>query len=158
MTPNRPPWFLKLIILQLFLKGIIVLPFSIWLFTLIHKDLEGLTQKTIKALNLNVDNPYILLLENMVTARPTILTEISIGLFLYATLLLVEAYGLHQRRRWAEYLTVGVISCFIPFEIYDLFQRVSLFSVALLVLNIAIVHYLIKHKELFPKKSSLPTK
>jgi len=82
-----------------------------------------------------------------------VLVEVSIGLFLYGILCLVEAYGLHRRKRWAEYLTVIGIGLFIPFEIYEVVHRLSTVRVSVLVLNVVIVYYLIKHKELFPKRS-----
>jgi uncharacterized membrane protein (DUF2068 family) len=64
---------------------------------------------------------------------------------------LIEAYGLHKRLRWAEWLTVFATGLLIPFEVYEVWRRFSLLGVAVLVLNIAIVIYLAKHKELFPR-------
>ena len=85
--------------------------------------------------------------------KTTLLVEISIGMFLYGTLSLIEAYGLHKRKRWAEYLTAIATGLFIPLEIYEVIFRLSVVRVAVLVLNVVIVYYLIKHKELFPRKS-----
>ncbi len=159
MAKKRPPWFLKLIIFKLFIQGIFVFPLAIGLLTLIGKDLEKFTRSIVRIFDLDVNNDVIsLLLDKIGMARTTLLVEVSIGLLLYGTLCLVEAYGLHRRRRWAEYLTVGAVSLFIPFEIYEVIQKVSFLLVAILVLNIAIVAYLIRHKELFPQKTAPPTK
>lgn len=147
-------WFLKFIILELSVKGALLLPLSVGLFSLINKDLELLSKRLAKYLNLDVDNHFInLLLDKVGMVKTTVLVEVSIGLFLYGILCLVEAYGLHRRKRWAEYLTVIGIGLFIPFEIYEVVHRLSTVRVSVLVLNVVIVYYLIKHKELFPKRS-----
>lgn len=159
MNKPRQPWFLKLIILQLFIKGMLLLPLSVGLFTLLGKDLGSLARTLFHDLGLDVDNYYIdLFLTKLGLAKTTILVEISIGLFLYGSLCLVEAYGLHKRRRWAEYLTVTVISLLIPFELLEVFKNFSSIMAGVLALNIAIVYYLVRHTELFPKKTAPTTK
>jgi uncharacterized membrane protein (DUF2068 family) len=62
---------------------------------------------------------------------------------LYASVFVVEGVGLLKRRRWAEWLTVVVTASFIPVELYELAQRVGAGKIVALVLNIAIVAYLI---------------
>ncbi len=65
----------------------------------------------------------------------------------------VEAIGLHFRYKWAEWLTVIATGIFIPFELYEVLESVSVLKVVILVLNIAVVYYIGKHKELFGKKA-----
>ena len=150
----KQDWFLKVIIGWLGIKGLLLLLLSAGLFSLINKDLDLLSQQLADILNLDVDNYYInLLLSKVGMAKTTLLIEISIGLVLYGIVCLIQAYGLHKRKRWAEYLTVVAISLFIPFEVYEVVHRLSVLRVAVLVLNIVIVYYLIKHKEFFQKKS-----
>jgi uncharacterized membrane protein (DUF2068 family) len=61
----------------------------------------------------------------------------------YAGLEGAEAYGLWRRRLWGEYLTVVATSLlFIP-EIWELTKSVTVFKASALVVNIAIVTYLI---------------
>jgi uncharacterized membrane protein (DUF2068 family) len=63
--------------------------------------------------------------------------------FAYAALEGAEAYGLWRRRLWGEYLTVVATSLlFIP-EVYELSKSVTVFKVGALVVNVAIVVYLI---------------
>jgi uncharacterized membrane protein (DUF2068 family) len=72
------------------------------------------------------------------------------GLFAYAALFAVEGYGLWRERRWGEWLTIVATTSFIPFEAYELWKRVTAIRGAMLVLNIAIVIYLvwrIRHKK-----------
>jgi len=63
--------------------------------------------------------------------------------FCYAAVFATEGTGLLLRRRWAEWLTVGVTGSFIPVEIYELANRPGAAKVAALVLNVAIVAYLV---------------
>ena len=67
----------------------------------------------------------------------------------YAVLEGIEAVGLWLERRWAEYLTVVATATFIPFEIYELAQRVTWLRIGALVINVAVVVYLVVAKRLF---------
>jgi uncharacterized membrane protein (DUF2068 family) len=61
----------------------------------------------------------------------------------------VEAIGLWRERRWAEYLTAVATAGFLPFEIHELLDRVTVIRVGALVINIAILVYLVWAKHLF---------
>jgi uncharacterized membrane protein (DUF2068 family) len=61
----------------------------------------------------------------------------------YGALEATEGYGLWRRRRWAEYLTVLATSLlFIP-EIWGLASKATPLKVGALLVNIAVVAYLI---------------
>ncbi len=61
----------------------------------------------------------------------------------------VEAVGLWRERRWAEYLTALATAGFLPFEIHELFVRVTVFRVVALIVNVAILVWLLWRKRLF---------
>lgn len=67
----------------------------------------------------------------------------------YAVLEGVEAVGLWLQRRWAEYLTFVATALFLPLEIYELTTKLSWFKIFALVVNAAIVVYLLLAKRLF---------
>ena len=67
----------------------------------------------------------------------------------YTAVLVLEAVGLWYARRWAEYLTLIETGVLVPFEIYELTTRVSALKVLTLVINLAIVLYLLVSKRLF---------
>ncbi len=67
----------------------------------------------------------------------------------YALLEGVEAVGLWLQRRWAEYLTFLATTLLLPLEIYEIVDRVSWFKVLALIVNLAIVIYLLYAKRLF---------
>ena len=67
----------------------------------------------------------------------------------YAIVEGTEAVGLWLEKRWAEYLTAVATAGFLPFEIYDLTKRVTVVRLATLILNLAILVYLLWRKHLF---------
>ena len=60
-----------------------------------------------------------------------------------------EAVGLWLGKRWGEYLAAIATSAFIPFEVYELVERLSWFKVILLLINVAAVVWLVWTKRLF---------
>ena len=60
----------------------------------------------------------------------------------YGVLELVEGGGLWLDQLWAEYLTVIATSLFIPFELYELAIRPSLWKAGGIFVNVLIVLYL----------------
>ncbi|HEY1988119.1 MAG TPA: DUF2127 domain-containing protein [Acidimicrobiales bacterium] len=77
------------------------------------------------------------------------LVELGLGITAYAVLEAVEMVGLWKAKRWAEYLTFVAITALVPFEVYELTIGVSVFKVITLVINLAIVVYLLFAKRLF---------
>jgi uncharacterized membrane protein (DUF2068 family) len=71
--------------------------------------------------------------------------EIGFGAFGYAGVLLVQGIGLLRQKRWAEWLTVVLTGSFIPLELWELSKGVSFSKVALLMVNVLIVGYLVRH-------------
>lgn len=77
------------------------------------------------------------------------LTALALSLLAYSALEVTEGVGLARRKRWAEYLTVVATGLLIPFELFELVRRPSLFKVGALALNVAVVGYLSYRKRLF---------
>jgi len=67
---------------------------------------------------------------------------LSIGSFLYAALFYTEGFGLFFDKRWAEYLTIATTAGLIPFEVFELFRRVTVLKVQVLGANVVILAYL----------------
>jgi uncharacterized membrane protein (DUF2068 family) len=88
-------------------------------------------------------------LNRLFTLSKGTLIEAGIALLCYACLEGAEAVGLWCAKRWAEYLTFIATAVLLPFEIYELSTRVSPLKVIGLVINLAVVLYLIYAKRLF---------
>ena len=74
---------------------------------------------------------------------------VGLAIAAYAALEGVEAIGLWLGRRWAEYLTFVATVVFVPYEIHELTKSVTALKVLALVINLAIVAYLLFAKQLF---------
>jgi len=88
-------------------------------------------------------------LDKLFTLSKGTLIEAGIALLGYALLEGVEAVGLWYGKRWAEYLTFIATVVLLPFEIYELHERVSPLKLIGFILNLAVVIYLIYAKRLF---------
>jgi uncharacterized membrane protein (DUF2068 family) len=55
----------------------------------------------------------------------------------------VEAYGLWKARAWAEWIALISGAIYLPFEVVELIRRLSLFHLSLLIVNLAVVLYMV---------------
>jgi uncharacterized membrane protein (DUF2068 family) len=55
----------------------------------------------------------------------------------------IEAYGLWSIRAWAEWFAIVSGGVYLPAELYELIQRPTAVKAVVLIVNIAIVAYLI---------------
>jgi uncharacterized membrane protein (DUF2068 family) len=88
-------------------------------------------------------------LDELFSLKKGTLQLVGAGLAGLAVIEGVEALGLWYQRRWAEYLTFIVTTALIPLEVYELTATVSWFKVVALIVNLAIVVYLLMAKRLF---------
>lgn len=145
--------FLKFIIIYKSLVGIVSMILAFGFYHLLNKDTQVVFTKLVKNLNLDIDNKIISsLIKQVGTLGNGAILSLTFVMLGISVLNLVEAWGLHLKRRWAEWLTVIATSLLIPFEVYHVLVRVKFFKVSILILNVVIVYYLAKHKELFKSK------
>jgi uncharacterized membrane protein (DUF2068 family) len=87
--------------------------------------------------------------ERLVTLDVNTLRLIGIAAAAYALLEGAEAYGLWRQRRWAEYLTFVATTLFVPYEVYELTEKITVIRVGAFAINVAILVYLLLAKRLF---------
>jgi uncharacterized membrane protein (DUF2068 family) len=61
----------------------------------------------------------------------------------YAAIFATEGVGLLRRKHWAEWLTVATTASFVPIELYELAKRFVPTKLLALILNLAILAYLL---------------
>jgi uncharacterized membrane protein (DUF2068 family) len=126
------------------IKGLALLALGIGALRLLHKDVAAEIAQWIDALRVDPHNHYIqMVLEKLGMVDDKKLKALSIGTFFYSALFFTEGTGLALRKRWAEYLTIVSTASLLPLEIYEIVQRASAPKVVALLVNIAIVVYLV---------------
>jgi len=124
-------------------KGLVVLVAGLGLLRFVHADLEVIAEDLVRHLHLNPASRYprifLELADRLSDVRMWLLALMA---FTYASLRLIEAYGLWRKRRWAEWLAVASGAIYVPLEVYELFIGVTRMKVATLTLNLVIVAYM----------------
>ena len=69
--------------------------------------------------------------------------DLGIGSFIYAALFLTEGIGLWLAKPWAEWFTAIITGSLVPLEIFEIHRHLTVTKVIVLVVNIAIVVYLV---------------
>ncbi len=156
MAEENRAYFLKVIIAQKFIVGIIEFALALGVLAFLDKDIGALAEWLAGYFSLDMENSYVrYFVEKAGLIGNNTIMGASGVLFLLGVLAFVEGYGLYIRRRWAEWLTVVSTSLFIPFELYEVIREITLVKVGILVFNCAVVYYLAKHKELFGSAGEL---
>ncbi len=95
------------------------------------------------------DGSFVHRIDDFLNLPDDKLELIAAALAGYALLQALEGVGLWLQKRWAEYLAVVSTSVFLPIEIYELIDKVTALKIAALLINIAILVYLLFAKRLF---------
>src|SRR5437879_3205097 len=145
MRPQPPgDRWLRLIALFKLIKGMLLVAAGIGALRLLHRDVADVVERWIDVLRVDPDNRFIHgVLVKVLTVNDRMLKEVSAGTFAYAALFLTEGTGLLLRKRWAHYFTIIVTGSFFPLEIYEFARHPSAAKAAVIVLNVAIIAYLI---------------
>ena len=69
--------------------------------------------------------------------------DLGIGSFVYAALFLTEGTGLWLSKPWAEWFTSIITASLVPLELYELHRHPTISKAAILLLNVAVVVYLV---------------
>jgi uncharacterized membrane protein (DUF2068 family) len=135
---------LRLIAIERLVRAVVLVAIGVILITHSHTDWGRTINDAARSFGFDPSRNGIQKLIEKVRAispnRYVVFGAVAIG---YGILEAVEGYGLWKRRRWAEYLTVVATSLlFIP-EVYELTKRATAGKAAALVVNAAIVAFLI---------------
>ena len=111
---------------------------------LLHKDLEDEVMRLALRFKFDPESRIVsLLLAKVDLIDAHRLRQISVGTFGYSALALTEGVGLLLEKVWAEYLTLILTISFLPWELYELARRPDWFRLSLLLINLAVLAYLV---------------
>lgn len=135
---------MTLIVIFKYFKGALLLALALGAGHMVNRDVGDFAEHLVDSFRVDPDNRFIhALLEKAQLLDAKQLKALSIGSFFYAAIVITEGTGLALRKRWAEYFTIIVTASFLPLEIYELAHRVTGMKIVILVINLAIVGYLI---------------
>jgi len=125
-------------------KAILFLLLGIGAIHLVHKDLGDEVMRLATSLKFDPESKFVtLLLDKVDLIDAHRLRQISLATFAYSALALTEGVGLLLEKVWAEYLTLILTVSFLPWELYELARRPSWFRLSLLLINLAVLGYLL---------------
>jgi uncharacterized membrane protein (DUF2068 family) len=111
---------------------------------LLHKDLEDEVMRLAQRFKFDPESRFVaLLLDKVDLIDAHRLRQISLATFAYSAVALTEGVGLLLEKVWAEYLTLILTISFLPWELYELARRPDWFRLSLLLINLAVLAYLI---------------
>jgi uncharacterized membrane protein (DUF2068 family) len=148
-TPRRKrrksPRGLRIIAAVKLFKGVLLLGIGLGLFALVNSDLDEIAQKLTDRLNIDPENHYArVFLENAANIQPHTLRHFGFWSLIYSAILLTEGTGLWLNLRWAKYMVIISTGAFVPEEIYLCLHKFNGFKLGVLILNIAILAYIIQ--------------
>jgi uncharacterized membrane protein (DUF2068 family) len=136
------------------LKGLALLALGIGALRLLHKDVAAVVEHWINIFQVDPHSHYMqLLLAKLSIVDDRRLKQLSVGTFIYAALFLTEGVGLALGKRWAEYLTIIGTASLLPLELYELSRHASLGKGFALVINLAVVAYLVRELRRYKETS-----
>ena len=134
------------------LKGIVLLAVAIGALRLLHHDVAALADHWINAFRVDPHNRYLhWLLSKLPMVDDRKLKELGVGTLIYSAIFLTEGIGLALSKRWAEYFTIITTASFLPLELYELIHRATIPKGVALLLNIAVVVYLVRELRRYRK-------
>jgi len=155
----RDAVILRLLAVERFVRALLILAaaYGIWRFRAHHDAVQKafdedlpLLRPLAEKLHYNLDESSIVhTLRTVIEARTGTLAAIAAGLLIYGILQIIEAVGLWLLKRWGEYFAVVATSLGLPIEVYELTEKVTVFRIGALIINVAAVVYLLLSKRLF---------
>ena len=143
--PNRKgdrllPW----IAAERAFRAFVLLVIGIVLVTHPHTNWATEIQRVIQKMGLNPKENWIRkLLDKIASIGPSRNVIFGLIALAYGALEGAEAYGLWKRRRWGEWLTVIATSLLFVPEVWELTKSATFLKVGALLVNIAVVAYLL---------------
>jgi uncharacterized membrane protein (DUF2068 family) len=125
-------------------KGLVVVLAGLGLLSMRHRNIWGVAESFLEFFHVNPYHHYVGVFIDLVSRISDVrLWKIALVASIYAILRFVEAFGLWYALPWAEWMAAITGGIYIPFEAADLIRRVTWFRLLVLVINSAIVLYML---------------
>lgn len=136
-------WIIAIGVFKL-LQALLFIALGVGAIRLLHKDLMDLAEHLILAMRFDPEGRFVnLFLDKVALIDPHRLKQISAVVFAIAALDIIEGTGLVLEQVWAEYVTLVLTASFLPWEFFEVLLRATWIRLILLVINLAVVMYLL---------------
>jgi uncharacterized membrane protein (DUF2068 family) len=130
--------------LELF-KGLVVLLAAVGVLLLVRReDPWDIADSLLRLVHISPDHHFAQVFldwaDSLTEAKIWTIAAVAVS---YSFLRFVEAYGLWYAKAWAEWIALISGTVYLPFEIYKVAYRPSLFHIAVLLINVAVVLYMV---------------
>jgi uncharacterized membrane protein (DUF2068 family) len=142
--PRRQRRVLQTVATIEFLKGVFVTLMGICALLLVHKDAWLYAESVLAVFHISTDRRiarmFLDFADNVTDAKLWAAAWLA---FAYSTLRFIEGYGLWRCRTWAEWVAAISGTLLLPLEVRELFRRVTLLRCGVLIVNVAVVLYMV---------------
>jgi uncharacterized membrane protein (DUF2068 family) len=126
-------------------KGLIVLLAACGIVLVMHReDPWDIADGLLRLLHISPDHHFAQVFldwaDSLTVAKLWTVAAVAVA---YSLLRFAEAYGLWYAKTWAEWMALISGTLYLPFEIYKVIDHPSLFHASILVINLAVVFYMI---------------
>ena len=129
-------------------KSLLLFGISFGIYSLMDDDLRAEFERFLRWMRLDPEHQFFADLgDKLQVMTPSNIRWIASGTLLYGFLLLVESLGMSFRASWAAWLAIGETAFFIPIEIFELVRHFTFAVLVILIVNVAIVWYLIRNRD-----------
>jgi uncharacterized membrane protein (DUF2068 family) len=136
-------------------KAVLLLAFGVVALRLVHSDVARILEDWVPRIGFEPGSRFIgRLIVEAAALTPNKIRDVGVGSFIYSALFLTEGIGLWLLKKWAEWMTILITSSLLPVEIWEIFRHPNAAKMVLLVVNLALVGYLIYlvRKERLPEE------
>jgi uncharacterized membrane protein (DUF2068 family) len=143
IKPKHNHWLILIAAFKL-AQALLFAALGVGALKLLHKDVGDELTRFAEHMRFNPESRFV----NFLLDRASLLTDqqlrrIGAVVFIYAGLDMIEGIGLYFEQTWAEYLTLAITASFLPLEVFEVYRRITLIRVSLLVVNALVFLYLL---------------
>jgi len=143
--PKRHNQWLILIAVFKLANALLFVAIGVGAVKLLHKDAGDVFTSVAEHLRFSPESHIInVILKYAPLVNDQLLRRIGAVVFFYAALDLLEGIGLYLEKVWAEFLTLAITASFLPWEVFEIYRRLTLVRVSLLLVNAIVLIYLVK--------------
>lgn len=127
------------------LQALLFIAIGVGALHMLHRDIADDLALLADHLRFNPESRFVnFVLDKASLLNDPLLRRIGAVAFSYAGVSLAEGIGLYLEKAWGEYLTLAITISFVPWEIFEIFHKITWFRFSLLAINVLVLLYLSK--------------